>query len=309
MLTNDPQLHVHRETSGRPLAALASLVVDDHANENAKVSPGFTVLRSSVPFVQRSVHLPSLSVVLQGERRVRLEGHTLVQDPKHYLVVTRAILVDTEIVAASSEDPFVALVLGLDPTTVSGLLHDVGHRPVAVDKAPPPAFLCRLDEEFSDALSRLLLVFRDPTERRILGPGVVREVLYRILQGEHGSALAGVAPSRARVRRIRKVIEYVNEHFSERLSIRGIARVAGMSVSALHHGFHDVTGKAPLQFVKSVRLSEARALLVNEGLDVGEAAFRVGYGSPSQFSREFRREFGVCPSTVRGPPSRQDLAG
>jgi AraC-like DNA-binding protein len=133
-----------------------------------------------------------------------------------------------------------------------------------------------------------------------LAPLVLREITYRVLTGPHGPRLRQVAAAGAPAHRIARAIRWLRDHFADALSVESLARQVRMSPSAFHQHFKGVTGLSPLQYQKQLRLQEARRLMLGEGLDAAEAAFRVGYESPSQFSREYRRMF--------GSPPRRDVA-
>src|SRR5207302_10501035 len=146
----------------------------------------------------------------------------------------------------------------------------------------------------------LVALLDDPQDIEPLSPLVLREITYRVLTGPHGSWLRQVAVADAPAQRIARAIRWLKEHFAEPLRVETLARQVRMSPSAFHMHFKAVTALSPLQYQKRLRLQEARRLMLGGGLDAAEAAFRVGYESPSQFGREYRRTFGA--------PPRQDVA-
>lgn len=152
-----------------------------------------------------------------------------------------------------------------------------------------------------DALCRLLALLDSPQEIAPLAPHVLREITYRVLAGPHGPRLRQIAAAGAPAQRIARAIRWLKDHFADPLRIEALAKHARMSPSALHLHFKSVTALSPLQYQKRLRLQEARRLMMGEGLDAGEAAYRVGYESQSQFSREYRRLFGSPSSTLRIP--------
>jgi AraC-like DNA-binding protein len=151
-----------------------------------------------------------------------------------------------------------------------------------------------------DAVNRLMDLLDAPQDIAALAPLVLREITYRLLTGPHGSRLRQIAAQGASAHRIARAIRQVKDHIAEPLRVDSLAKRIGLSSSAFHVHFKAVTGLSPLQYQKQLRLQEARRLMFGEGLDASEAAFRVGYESPSQFSREYRRTFGA--------PPRQDIA-
>jgi AraC-like DNA-binding protein len=124
---------------------------------------------------------------------------------------------------------------------------------------------------------------------------VLREITFRLLTGPQGARLRQIAAAGAPAQRIARAIRWLRDHFAEPLSVEALAKRVGLSPSAFHLHFKGVTGTSPLQYQKQLRLQEARRLMLGEGLDAGEAAYRVGYESPSQFGREYRRLFGNSP--------------
>jgi len=133
-------------------------------------------------------------------------------------------------------------------------------------------------------------------DRQILGPAAVREIFYHVLRSRQGQMLRSIALTDSSVHRIARVVRYLDEHYTEQLNIKTIAQTACMSESTLHHTFKEVTSLSPIQYLKKIRLHQARSMIINDGLKAGEAGYRVGYESASQFSREFKRVFGISPS-------------
>jgi AraC-like DNA-binding protein len=153
-------------------------------------------------------------------------------------------------------------------------------------------------ERLRDSVARLLDLLDDPLDCAVLSPGVLCEIYYEVLRGPHGNLLRNCVRNDARANRIAPIVHYIEENYHRPLGIGAIARVAGMSPSSLHQYFRQATSMSPMQFVKSLRLHQARMLLLS-GNPANAASYQVGYNSPSQFSREFKRFFGDRPSQVR----------
>lgn len=149
-----------------------------------------------------------------------------------------------------------------------------------------------LDIHMSDAAVRLLECLRSPVEAEILGPGIVREIAYRVLCGPQGNALVAMLNRNGQLAQIYAMLQQIHRKYAEPLNVPSMAEEIGMSISAFHHNFKAVTATSPLQYLKAVRLHKARLLMRFEGIGAAIAAERVGYESPSQFSREFKRYFG-----------------
>ena len=198
---------------------------------------------------------------------------------------------------ASSEHPFLSLVLRVDSATVHDLMLELDDATVggSAPETSAPMRLSAMDGRLLDAVVRFLEVTENPLDRKVLAPSALREVLYRVLQGEQGHVLRQTVLRDGRSQRVTRALRYIQENLEERLDVPTIAHQAGMSVSSLHHDFKRATRMTPVQYLKQVRLLRARQLILDEGCQAAEAALRVGYGSPSQFSREFKRYFGLPP--------------
>ena len=284
------------------MRSLADLISQWAPQEGRNYSsfPGLSFFRATRPSTRIPVVYEScIAVVAQGRKRAFLGDKVYTYDPQNYLVLSVPLPLESEIFEASPEEPYLSLTLQVDVTMVSDLLLEMasGELPPAWRQpAQPGIFVSRMSEELSGAVTRLLTALGHPLDRRILAPIATREILYHMLSGEQGGLLRSVAMQDSRSHRIAQVLRFLNEHYGEPLEISTIARAAFMSPSTLHHTFKEVTSVSPLQYLKQIRLHQARMLMLNEGLSAGEAAHRVGYGSPSQFSREFKRLFGAAPT-------------
>jgi len=248
-----------------------------------------------------SVYEPSLCFVIQGTKTIQLGDREITYQPLSYLASSVHLPVLGRIVEASEERPYLAAKLNVDPQEVADLVLELG------DKAPPleplgqcPELECGLcvssmDELMQGALYRLLSLLNSPTDIPILAPLARREIIYRSLVGEMGSRMRKFAAADSQSHRISTVISALKDHYAEPLRIRELAEAANMSESTLYHSFKQVTRMSPLQFQKKLRLHEARRLMLTEGLEAATASYRVGYESPSHFSREYSRLFGAPP--------------
>ena len=243
--------------------------------------PGLRCFRSPKPTVpDPAVYTPSICIVAQGAKEFRLGEHRFRYDAFQYLAIGAAMPVSARVVEASAERPFLSMILDIGTSEVRDLLLDMEPDPRSARwEGAPPLRVSPLDARLLDAVIRFLEAVRDPLDRRILGPAAYREIVYLALRGDQGDQL-------------RQALRH------DRRS-PGVARAAGMSVSSLHHGFKSVTALSPIQYVKRIRLDRARQMMVDEGFQAAEVALRVGYESPSQFSREFKRLFGMPPRRYR----------
>ena len=262
--------------------------------------PALRLSRFSAPSdVAALVYEPCLCMVAQGAKEVLLAEETYRLDPAQSLLVSVDLPVTARVVEASPSRPYLAVRLALDPAVVGELLADGTTTPPL---GPPTRAIAVTPAEPSllDAVSRLVALLDSPPDVGPLAPLVLREITYRLLTGPQGVRLRQIAAAGAPAHRIARAIRWLKDHFADTLRVEALAKRVGMSPSAFHLHFKGVTALSPLQYQKRLRLQEARRLMLGEGLDAAEAAFRVGYESPSQFSREYRRLFGA--------PPRQDVA-
>jgi AraC-like DNA-binding protein len=262
--------------------------------------PGLTLYRSSAPSDHNAVvYVPALCIVVQGAKEVVVGGEAYRYDPARSLLVSVDLPAYTRVVEATPDRPCLAIRISLDLAVVGEFLADgmaaslpgPATRGLALTHVEPPLF---------DAVGRLVALLDTPQDIAPLAPLVLREITYRLLTGPQGLRLRQIAAAGAPAQRIAKAIRWLKDHFAHPLRVESLAKQVKMSPSAFHLHFKGVTALSPLQYQKRLRLQEARRLMLGEGFDAAEAAFRVGYDSPSQFSREYRRLFGA--------PPRQDVA-
>lgn len=268
------------------------------APEDGRVYPleGLLVRRVSAPTeMGHGTSYPSLCVVAQGSKDIRLGERIHRYDPAHYLVVSASLPIATRVVEASPERPYLGFVLALDPVVVSSVIAEAGMT-LARSQAPVMAIeVSPLPVELLDAVVRLVRLADSPADARMLADATVREIVYRLLAGDQGARLRQIAAIGGETNRIGEAIARLRSAFDRPLQIEALARDLGMSVSSFHHHFKAVTAMSPLQFQKQLRLQEARRLILGGEHDATSAGLRVGYGDPSQFNREYKRLFGAPP--------------
>lgn len=240
-----------------------------------------------------SVYEPSIVIVGQGRKIGYLGEKVYVYDPNNYLVLSVPLPFECETIPPPGA-PFLALSIDMESRVIGELLDEMDSNPFAADEAVGISST-HLTEDLSCAAERLLECLADERDSRILGPQIVREITYYVLKGPQGSGLRAVAARDSRFAQMAKVLRRMHADYAEDLDVAALAREANMSVSAFHHNFKAVTSSSPLQYIKSIRLHKARALMAQDGLGASDAAERVGYASASQFSREFKRFFGESP--------------
>ncbi|MCA9880945.1 MAG: AraC family transcriptional regulator [Thermomicrobiales bacterium] len=274
-------------------ARLAQAVPEDGVLEPMS---GLRLGRASAPTaVARSVYVPALCVIAQGRKELWLGDERYHYDPDHYLITTATLPVASQITEASPEQPFLTVMLQLDPMVVGSVMVEAGY-PAPRDQSSVRAIaVSPLDVELLDAIVRLVRLVNASTDTRVLTPLVMREIVYRLLAGSQGERLRQIAALGGQKHRIVRVIEQLRTTFDQPLRIEDLAQDLGMSVSGFHHHFKAVTAMSPLEFQKRLRLQEARRLMLGEGCDATSAGFRVGYNDVSHFNRDYKRLFGEPP--------------
>jgi AraC-like DNA-binding protein len=242
-----------------------------------------------------AVLAPSLCIVVQGRKRAFVGNQTYQYDPFNYLLVSLSLPVRSQIIDASPERPYLCIRLDIDMREVGRLLLETKAEPAPPAPASAPLYVARMTSDLTEVLLRLLRLLDTPDDLPMLGPLAMREIWYRLLRGDMGPRLRTLTEADGAVQRISRAIQLLQKHFKETLRIQDLAEVAHMSPSTFHARFKAVTDMSPLQFQKHLRLHEARRLMMIGEIDAAEAGHLVGYESPSQFSREYRRLFGAPP--------------
>ncbi|WP_246139595.1 AraC family transcriptional regulator [Parahaliea aestuarii] len=257
-----------------------------------------------------TLYEPSLAFMIQGAKSVQLGDREIRYGPLSYLVTSVHLPVIGQVIEAAPDQPYLGIKLKLDPQEVTDLLlamGDLAPDPGRAGDCPDAACgMCQaqMDEPLLQALSRLASLLDSPADIPVLAPLARRELLYRALLGELGPRMRRFIMSDSQAARVSRVIATLKDRYSEPLRISDLASQANMSESSLFHSFKQITRMTPLQYQKKLRLHEARRLMVSEGLEAASASYRVGYESPSHFSREYSRLFGAPPkadvSRLRG---------
>ena len=288
--------------SGDLIAELAARAPKVGANSG--LWPGLTIYRFTSPVWPSWEEIQSLSlcIVAQGRKSVTVDGNTYRYDPFHYLVLGSHLHFQAEILEASVSRPFLSFVLQIDPALVRQVSSDMLERRTTAFRsrdaqAQPvqPACVSALDQDLLGVVLRFLRAVGTGTDRRVLAPLYLQEMVYRVLQREQYARLLSLAAAESASNPVSAVLEYVRSHLSELLTVADMADLVRLSPSAFAHLFRDVTGRSPYQFVKEMRLDRARELLVDGDFTVARISKEVGYASVSHFISEFRGRFGVTP--------------
>lgn len=241
---------------------------------------------------------PCICIVAQGAKEVVLADDSYSMNASQFLLVSVDLPVDARVAEATAKVPYLGMQISLDPKVIGELLAD-GSAVASSGPAERGLAVSDVEKPLMDAVNRLVALLDQPQDIQPLAPLILREITHRLLTSPQGLRLRQMAMAGAPVYRIAQAIRWLRDNFTSPLQIEALAQKVGLSASSFHLHFKNVTAMTPLQYQKRMRLQEARNLMLSEQLDASEAAFRVGYESPSQFSREYRRMFGA--------PPRQDI--
>jgi len=276
-------------------------IIDHHAKTDGvhqTAIPSLVFVRDSNGSVPRhGVYKPSFCIVVQGAKEVWLGEDNFKYNPADYLISSVHLPVIAQVTEASPDVPYLGFILEFSANQILEILRDSEIRVGPKEKRG--MFVSRMELPLLDAVIRLARLLDNPKDIPILAPLFTKEILYRVLQGQHGMRLEQIAIEGSSAHQINEVIEHITNNFDKSVRIEELAEKVNMSVSSLHRHFKEITAMSPVQFQKQLKLQEARRLLLTESADASDVAFRVGYESPSQFSREYSRMFGY--------PPRQDI--
>ena len=281
------------------LAELGRLIVKN-SNGTDGMHPvaidGLQCIRVSAPDMELPhVYKPCICVIVQGEKQVLLENEIYRYAPAQFLAVSVDLPLWGQVLVASPEAPYLCLAIDLDMHTIADLVAQSGDAGGSRGETSRGLFVGDLDDLTLEAVLRLARLLDAPHDIAVLAPLALREFHYRLLRGPYGSAIAQMAIAGSNMHKMGQIIRRMRTHYAEPIRVEELASQANMSPSSFHQHFKAVTALSPLQYQKRLRLTEARGLLLAGGMDAASAAYRVGYQSVSQFSREYARLFGAPP--------------
>lgn len=260
--------------------------------------PGLTVFRRDrTSAIEAFLYEPVVCLVLQGGKVTSIGEQSVAIGPGDALVVSHDLPVVSRITEACPAAPYLAVILSIDLALVRDL-----HADIVAARQPEPAGPGRAlaagpaEAAWVEPLARYLALAEAPLDAAVLGPAVRREIHYRLLRAPIGAMLRRLPVADSHASRVARAIRRLRAEFRTPIGVAELARTAGMGASAFHAHFKAVTGTTPLRYQKDLRLIEARSLLVDRRHTVAEAAWAVGYESPTHFSRDYSRKFGVAPS-------------
>ena len=264
--------------------------------ENRTAIPGLALYRRTAPTACfLATYQPSVTVFLQGRKRVNLRGHIYLCDASSFLLSSIDVPAESQIVEASEQVPLLSMFLQLDMPTVREVIsrEELPEPPTPVH--PRGIAVGETTTGLLDACTRLIDLLDTPEDIPFLSPLILREILYRILRTPQGERLRAIATTGDLSHRTARAIAWLRANYAKPLRMEELATIARMGVSTLHHQFRALTAMSPLQYQKQLRLQMARQRMLMDGLDATSAAYEVGYESVSQFSREYSRFFGQPP--------------
>jgi len=231
-----------------------------------------------------------MAVIAQGAKRLAIGDRVFDYGPGQYLVAS----VDLPITGHYTHVPALGFGLILRPSAITSLLLDADAAPES-RPAPPGLGVAEASPELLDAVVRMVRLLDRPGDREILAPMIEREILWRLVNGPLSESVRQIGLTDSSLTHVSRAVRWISEHYSKPFRVEDLARSCGMSTSAFHRNFQGVTALSPIQFQKQIRLQKSRLLLLTGTDDVATVGYRVGYDSTSQFSREYRRQFGLPP--------------
>ncbi|ATB70193.1 HTH-type transcriptional activator RhaS [Sulfurospirillum diekertiae] len=263
------------------------------------VIPSLSFYRSSSTTEFATViYEPSLCLVLQGSKALILGDENYSYDPSRYLLASVHMPTRVRIMEASNEKPYISLKLTFTMEDIFEVMKEALNKSLTPNPTPELG-LCfgDMSTQVIDPITRLVRLLDTPNNIKFMAPMIIKEILYHVINDKGGNFLRKYLMDGSIVQQIVKVISKIKQDFAENINMKELAKAYGMSESSLYHNFKKVTMLSPLQFQKTLRLEEARRILLTQDLEATEVAFAVGYESPSQFSREYARMFGLPPKT------------
>lgn len=243
------------------------------------------------------VFKPCFCVIAQGLKEVYLDQERFEYGYSDYLIASMDLPVVGRIIKATPELPYLSIKLEFTHSQILEVINEANLIIRPDDQTNRALFVGQMEPFLMDATLRLVKLLDRPEDIPFLAPLITREILYELLKSPYGITLGQIAMEGSNNYRIMETIEHITRYFDHPLRVEKLAETANMSIPSFHRNFKQVTGMSPIQFQKQLRLQEARRLLLSESAEASEAAFRVGYESASQFSREYSRLFGAPPKS------------
>jgi len=261
--------------------------------------PNLSLIRRNEVMEERCqlIYDPCIYIVIQGRKSAFLNDENYIYDDLNYLVLTVPLPLECQILKANVDNPYLAMRIKLDIQFISELVSEIQSETTASQITTQRGiYVSRLDDNIRTALDRLLTYVGDSSAAKVLSPLTIKELLFYAIRGEQGEQLKSFAYQDKHNFQIAQVINFIQNHYSENMEVAELASKAGMSQSSFHQHFKTITNASPIQYIKTIRLHAAKRKLLHDNQSASDAAYNVGYASASQFTREYRRFFGVTPT-------------
>ena len=268
------------------LAALITKYSSGDGVHATAITGLFCIRLSALNMRLPSVYQPSICVIVQGAKQVLLDEEIYRYVPPQFLAVSVDLPLLGQVTEASAERPYLCLQIEIDPRLIGELIAHSGEATWSRTETSRGLFVGTLDDATEEAVLRLARLLDAPRDIPMLAPMMLRELHYRLLSGSYGGAIAQMAIAGSNTHKIGQIIKKIKTQLAAPMRVEELAAMANMSPSSFHHHFKAVTAMSPLQYQKRLRLTEARQILLSENVDAASTAYRVGYESVSQFSRE-----------------------
>ncbi len=262
-----------------------------------ELAPGIIAVRDlHTTSVVPTVYTPALCLIAQGEKRVYLEDETYTYDETRILLFAIDLPIMAQVTRATPDAPYLGLRINLDSTRIAALVPRIFPTGVTPHPNTRGVAVADTDDAITETATRLVSLFATPDTAALIAPLILEELMIRLLLSPIGSRVAQIGLQESHIGRISRAIDWIRTHYAQSMLVEDLAAMVHMSTSAFHQHFKSITAMTPLQYQKVLRLQHARQLMLSANLDATQAAIHVGYASPSQFSREYRRLFGEAPT-------------
>lgn len=271
--------------------------VDNEGNFQSKIEGLRMAIRKEPTNFIKCFYTSSCILVIQGEKQTILGKESITYAKGKYLLSTMDIPVSSRITKASLNEPFVVLILQLDPRIIKELILETNLK-ISDNSMSTPITVQDIDEELLDAFYRLvLLTDKNEKEQKILSQMILKEIYYRLLTGKPSNQLLLAYTKGTKQNQITDAINILKENYNKKLNMDDMARLINMAPSSFYRNFKKITNVTPLQFQKKLKLNEAQRLLLTEDYNATTVSYKVGYESPAQFNREYKKMFGIAPKS------------
>jgi AraC-like DNA-binding protein len=285
-------------TGERLLSELRRLIVRHARHDESTAIDGVLLSAAGRPGEpQASTTGTVMAIIAQGAKRLAIGDRVYDYGPGQYLVASVDLPITGHYTHAAADEPALGFGLVLQPRAIGSLLLDAEETQALRRPSAAPSALGVADAapELLDAVVRMVRLLDSQRDRTVLAPMIEREILWRLLNGPLGATVRQIGLEDSSLTRVSHAVRWITQHYDSKFRVEELARSCGMSTSAFHRDFHAVTALSPIQFQKQIRLQKSRLLLLSGAHDVATVGYSVGYDSTSQFSREYRRQFGLPP--------------